>query len=96
MGSGGIDRGRGDAPMVWGDTSDRSGTETQKRILPSGFRDPHNQALIGVGLSLPQVKYVEDIRSGTDIPVSPTEGDRSWKRDISPAHRKIVRDYFKE
>ena len=82
--------------MVWGDKSDKKGSQTEKKGLPAGFRDPLNQALMGVGLSLPEVKYVDTVPSGVRIPVAPTEGERAWKRDISPAHRKVVRDYFKD
>ena len=35
-GSGGINRGRGDAPMVWGDRSDSKGTKVEKKGLPAG------------------------------------------------------------
>lgn len=82
--------------MVWGDASSRKDSKIDQKRLPAGFRDPHNQALMGVGLSLPEVQYVDDVSSGVTVPAPATEGERTWMRDISPAHRKVVRDYFKE
>ncbi|MFC1583016.1 hypothetical protein ACFL4W_05720 [Planctomycetota bacterium] len=82
--------------MVWNDAPDREGVTVERHALPPGFRDNKHQALMGVGLSLPEVKYTEDTPAGATAAVVRTVGERSWQRDISPAHRKIVREFFTE
>jgi len=82
--------------MVWGDMSGKKGVAFKNSKLPSGTRDPGNQGLIGVGLSVPEVKFAEEVPSAGAAAVKSTFGERSWQRDISPAHRKIIREYFSE
>ena len=82
--------------MIWGDKSSKDGVKFENSKLPPGTRDPANQGLMGVGLSVPEVKYTREVPSAGTAAMEGTFGERSWQRDISPAHRKIIREYFSE
>ena len=81
--------------MIWGDASSKEGTQFDRQALPSGYRDPTHQGLMGVGLSLPEVKYVEDTGGAARQAPAATSGEPAWQRDIAPGHRQVIREYFK-
>ena len=92
-GRGGINRGRGDAPLTWGEESADLVGRFEAQLLPSATGlDPEHSATLGVGGATPEVKPEAEAAGRGDVKAS--TGRTSWRRRISPRHRDAVRRFF--
>ena len=97
-GRGGINRGRGDAPMIWGDESDVQKVKFTARELPSVTIGPDEEMPV-IGISIIQPEETEPgapSASGRVTDFERASGGELWQRRISPRHRPLVRKYFTE
>lgn len=94
-GRGGINRGRGDAPMIWGDESDADGAKFKVNALPRGaILDPDTGELVGISTGRPKDQTTGSTASGASRNYDPTTGGPANRRDYSPAYRGPIRRYF--
>lgn len=93
-GRGGISRGRGDAPLTWGDESTRENTRFKETILPPGSEDLPQDQVIGLTVAVPDDEAASSAPRSAARGASAATGDETWRRKIRPRHRAIVRGYF--
>jgi hypothetical protein len=92
-GSGGVNRGRGDAPMAWGKGTEGETDRFQvKPLTPGSEPDPRRSTLLGVSASEPDVKPELEGSSRVDAAASP--GSVAWRRRLAPRHREAVKAFF--
>lgn len=92
-GAGGISRGRGDAPLTFGEETPGETDRFEAKSLPDAqFRDPENSAVVGVGVAAPTVEPVAE--SGGLAETAASGGRTAWKRRLAPHHRRAVQTYF--
>jgi len=94
-GRGGVNRGRGDAPMTWTDGSDESGAVFKEQILPpaslSALKD---SMMVGVSVGAPSVED-NPASSGTGALNSAAAGSgEAFSQTILPRHKGAVKRYF--
>jgi len=93
-GRGGINRGRADAELTWGDESDAAGSKFKETVLPPGMQDQPKEEVLGLTKSAPEVDPAATISRGTARATDPTAGRETWNRTLRPRHRGVVRQYF--
>ncbi|MDD4890133.1 MAG: hypothetical protein PHU85_09400 [Phycisphaerae bacterium] len=93
-GRGGVNRGRGDAPMIWGDERKADGMKFKPRELPRGVIDQKTGQVVGVTVGNPQTGQPGSGGSGAAESHDPTAGGRVNRHDYSPAYRGAIRRYF--
>lgn len=93
-GRGGINRGRGDAEMSWGDEADDKGVKFKEVLLPPGFADKPKEEIAGIQLIAPNEEPVGTAAKGAQRNIDPSSGDTTWNRKLSPKHRNVVRKFF--
>ncbi|MDZ4774825.1 MAG: hypothetical protein SGI72_17010 [Planctomycetota bacterium] len=92
-GSGGISRGRGDAPLTWGAETPGATDRFEAKSLPDAeYRDPEHSTVVGVGVAAPTVEPTAE--SAGLVDVSASGGRTAWKRRLAPHHRRAVQTYF--
>lgn len=89
-----MNRGRGDAPLTWGDESDAQGTKFKEVVLPPGFKENPKDEVIGVTRSAPEENPAEFAPRGERRLFDPAAGKETWNRQLRPRHRQVVRGYF--
>jgi len=94
-GTGGINRGRGDAPMLWGKPTEEEGAAFTSHELPQGEIDPAHSTTVAVRYATPEVT---GDRAGGASGAAAGEGvgEASGGTRLSPARREIVKRYFSE
>ena len=92
-GRGGITRGRADAPMIWGQETPGQTDQFEGGTLPGARRmDAEHSSVVGVGAAAPNARPVGESGGNTGVEAA---GDRvSWRRRLSPRHRRAVKDFF--
>jgi len=95
-GRGGINRGRGDAPMVWGDESDEQKAKFRPKELPPVSLSPDDEMpVVGIDLIAPADVPSPASSGGSRVrDFGKGPGSESWRRRVSPRHRGSVRRYF--
>ena len=93
-GKGGVNRGRGDAPLTWGDESDEEGVKFKETVLPQGFLEQPKDELVGVGRAAPDEEAAPVAARSTQRVMDPAAGNTTWNRKLNPRHRNVVRKYF--
>jgi hypothetical protein len=93
-GRGGINRGRGDAEMSYGDEANENGVKFKETILPPGFADKPKDEIAGVQLIAPNEDPVATAAKGGQRTIDPSSGNATWNRKLTPKHRNVVRKYF--
>ena len=93
-GAGGITRGPGDAPMVWGTQTDPQGAEFAPHDLPPGFADPDSAQTLAVFMGAPPEPG--EVEQGAPSGAAAREGvgESAGAQRLSPARREVVRRYF--
>ncbi|MBL8695960.1 MAG: hypothetical protein JNJ88_17835 [Planctomycetes bacterium] len=92
-GSGGVTRGRGDAPMAWGSASEGDESKFQAQVLdPARSLDAEHSAITGISAGAPKADPRGE--SAGNVAVSASSGKATWRRRLSPHHREAVRTYF--
>lgn len=95
-GRGGINRGRGDAPMTWTDGTDTQGAKFKEQILPpASLAALKDSKLVGISTGTPETG-----KAGTDAGRGALKGaaagpGAAHTHTILPRHRGAVGRYFK-
>lgn len=92
-GQGGLGRGRGDADMGYGDESEEQGIKFKDTLLPEGVIDP-NDDVIRVSLTEPDEEPVAPEGRAEARSTEKATGKNTWKRQLRPRHREVIRKYF--
>ncbi|MFW5870999.1 MAG: hypothetical protein ACOC6C_00075 [Verrucomicrobiota bacterium] len=94
-GQGGINRGRGDAPMTWRQETDESGLAFKEEMIqPSAFAEFEESRLLGVSASSPEESGEGGISAGGALSSTCAGGGAAVKRKVLPRHRSTVKRYF--
>jgi len=92
-GRGGINRGRADAPMIWGDESPGQSDQFDAKLLPKArLKDLESSNLLGIGAGAPEVDANAEGAGRVDVEAS--TGKTAWRRRLSPKHRRAVGSFF--
>lgn len=93
-GKGGVSRGRGDAPLTWGDEATKNGVRFKEVELPEGeLTDPKDDVL-RVTRTAPTDKPAAAAARGEQRNHDPAAGSVTVNHKLSPKHRGAVRRYF--
>jgi hypothetical protein len=92
-GRGGINRGRADASLTWGDETKPFDRFKAQALPPGAARGPDDWApvveLPGTPQSSPQSSTPSAGRA-----YNATAGQEAWRRSLAPRHQRAVRKYF--
>lgn len=92
-GRGGVNRGRGDAPMIWGDESPGRTDQFGAEVLPQArLKDLESSNLLGIGSAAPEVDARGESAGLSEVGAS--AGKTAWRRRLSPKHRRAVGTFF--
>ncbi|MEZ6015194.1 MAG: hypothetical protein R3F49_08780 [Planctomycetota bacterium] len=92
-GSGGVNRGRGDAALSLGpETPHRSDAFQARRLDPGKALDLQQLQLLGVGSTAP-IASEQGEATGLQR-LGPDAGNAAWRRRLAPRHRHAVRTFF--
>ena len=92
-GQGGVNRGRGDAELTWGEEPPNHDDKFKSELLPTGeLPDLRNSELIGEQWVDPEADAQAQAGGGADVDQS--YGEAAWDRDLSPRHRDAVGEFF--
>ncbi|NBV23532.1 MAG: hypothetical protein EBS05_16635 [Proteobacteria bacterium] len=95
-GQGGVDRGRGDAPLTWTDPSDESGMKFKDTALPMGQLNGLKDAqLVGISRSAPDVTGDKETASAGALAGAEAGGGAANVQQLLPRHKGAVQRYFK-
>ena len=94
-GNGGINRGRGDAPLTWGQEALPFDRFKAQPLPPGHVRSPDDWAplvvLPGTPSELPQSSAASAART-----YAAGAGQEAWRRTLAPRHQAAVRKYFEK
>ena len=92
-GRGGVDRGRGDAPMTWTDPSSERGAKFKEQVLPSSLAGLKDSELIGRSTGAPGVEKTGSQKAGA-LKGAAAGGGSAFTQTVLPRHRGAVNRYF--
>lgn len=92
-GTGGINRGRGDADLTWGDESLPFDRFKSTALPPGSVRGPDDWAPVAALPGAPK-EASERTLSSTGLQFSATAGQSAWRRTLAPRHYSAVKRYF--
>ena len=93
-GRGGVNRGRGDAELTWGDEAEREGVRFKEVVLPQGALDDPKDEILRVERTAPTDEPAASAPRSTGREQDPTAGRATWNRRVSPKHREVVKKFF--
>jgi hypothetical protein len=93
-GKGGVNRGRGDAELTWGDEADKQGAKFKEVVLPKGFLDQPKDEVLTVQKTAPTEEAAASAPRSAARDDEATAGQTTWNRKLNPRHRNAVRKYF--
>ncbi|MDX1564681.1 MAG: hypothetical protein R3236_04700, partial [Phycisphaeraceae bacterium] len=96
-GRGGVNRGRGDAPMHWKDPTSSEGATFKARALPQAQLEALRKSKL-VGVSVGKHKTPTGSKPATSsqaLDQTKSEGGSAQQHLILPRHRGVVREYFR-
>lgn len=94
-GSGGVQRGRGDADLSVGAAGDPFADQAfeAKRLTPAEYASLEDSMLVGVGRVAPKASGSGGEAAGSASSAT-SQGVSTWKRRIEPRHRRAVSKFF--
>jgi hypothetical protein len=92
-GNGGINRGRGDANLTWGDESLPFDRFKSVSLPPGAVRSPDDWAPVAVLPGAPKESPELSVAS-SGMQFAGTAGQAAWRRTLSPRHYSAVKRYF--
>jgi hypothetical protein len=92
-GSGGINRGRGDADLTWGDESLPFDRFKSVALPPGAVRSPDEWSPVAVLPGAPKEAPERSVTS-SGIQFAGTAGQAAWRRTLAPRHYSAVKRYF--
>ena len=93
-GRGGVNRGRGDAELTWGDEADKQGTKFKEVVLPKGILDQPKDDILALQKAAPNAEAATDAPRSARREDEAAAGQATWNRKLNPRHRNAVRKYF--
>jgi hypothetical protein len=94
-GSGGVSRGRGDAPMTWGDESSKEGAKFKEQVLPPASMQALRESMkMGVSTAAPTVEQSGETSTGGALESAAAGSGEAVTEKILPRHRGVVKRYF--
>ncbi len=93
-GRGGVNRGRADAELTWGDEAQADGAKFKEVVLPPQSPDQPNKEVVRQSASAPEVAPAASAPRGAARAAGPETGRQAWNRALRPKHRAAVRSYF--
>ncbi len=96
-GRGGVDRGRGDAPMLWQEASTSEGARFREQILDAGsMAQLGKHRLMSLSVADPTIPQAERLAPGADgvDPSLVAGGGTAVTQRLLPRHRGAVQRYF--
>jgi hypothetical protein len=91
---GGVDRGRGDAPMTWKDESTEDGSKFKEQALPSSDRLSDSQ-FVGVSRTAPELSGETVVPEHGALASASSSGGAAHSQAILPRHKQTVQRFFK-
>lgn len=93
-GKGGVDRGRGDAPMTWTEGSNEKDAKFKEKTLsPSSVAGLQDSRLVGLSASAPEVQTGNLAAHGA-LNSAAAGGGSAYTQTILPRHKDAVKKYF--
>jgi hypothetical protein len=92
-GNGGIDRGRGDAPLTWGKESANFDHFKAVALLPGAVRSPDDWSPVAVLPGAPKASPQSGGAAAAQQYRS-TAGQAAWRHSLAPRHQSAVKKYF--
>ena len=92
-GRGGINRGRGDAPLTWGKESLPFDRFKAQALPPGAARSPDDWAPLAEMPGTPQESAELSARSAARQ-YAAAAGQAAWRRTLAPRHQSAVKKYF--
>jgi hypothetical protein len=94
-GRGGVTRGRGDAPMIWGDETSEEGAKFEEEALPPGaIASMKESGLIGVSMGAPTEEGAGGPSESGALSGATAGGGSAFTQNVLPRHRGTVERYF--
>jgi hypothetical protein len=92
-GRGGINRGRGDAELTWGEESLPLDRFKSQPLPPGAARSPDDWAPL---VEAPGAPNTSPVLSGPGAarPYAASAGNTAWRRTLAPRHQSAVKKYF--
>ncbi|MFA6547190.1 MAG: hypothetical protein WCS99_22425 [Limisphaerales bacterium] len=95
-GNGGVDRGRGDAPLTWTDPSSEEGMKFKDTALPmSSLNGLKNAQLVGISRSAPEVTGDKESAQAGALTGAGAGGGAANVQQLLPRHKGAVQRFFK-
>ena len=93
--SGGINRGRGDAPMTWTDQTTEEGAKFKAEALPlSNIASLETSELVGLSVAAPSVETSSLSPESGGLSGATAGGGSSFNQTVLPRHKGAVKRYF--
>lgn len=93
-GSGGVNRGRADAKLTYGDESTEEGTKFKEVALPPGYNDQPGDEVVQVTPTAPDEIPAASAPRGARKGIDAASGNEAVNRTLRPRHKSIVKQYF--
>ena len=90
---GGVDRGRGDAPMTWKEASSEEGAQFKEDVLPPSTRLTDSQ-FVGVTRAAPDLSGDDVVAEHGALAGSQAGGGGAHSQVILPRHKQTVQRFF--
>ena len=94
-GQGGINRGRGDAPLTWGKESLPFDRFKAQPLPPGAARSPDDWAPVVELPGAPQESPAQSASSAARQ-YAAVAGQTAWRRTLAPRHQSAVKKYFEK
>jgi hypothetical protein len=95
-GTGGINRGRGDAPLTWGKESLPLDRFKAQALPPGAARSPDDWAPLAEMPGTPQESPESSAQSAAARQYASAAGQAAWRRTLAPRHQSAVKKYFEK
>jgi hypothetical protein len=92
-GRGGLNRGRADAALTWGQETDRADKFKSKPLPPGAPRSPDDWAPVVVLPGAPEEAAALSVQTAARQ-YAAAAGQGAWRRSLAPRHQSAVKKYF--
>jgi hypothetical protein len=92
-GTGGLNRGRGDADLTWGKESLGFDRFKSQPLPPGSYRSPDEWSPVAVVPGAPNELF-ERSGASSGMQYAGTAGQSAWRRSLAPRHYSAVKKYF--
>jgi hypothetical protein len=92
-GTGGLNRGRGDADLTWGKESQEFDRFKSQPLPPGSYRSPDDWAPVAILPGAPKASPELSVAS-SGAQYAGMAGQSAWRRSLAPRHYSTVKKYF--